>query len=178
MTIWLTADLHIGHYNIIRYCERPFKDLDSMHEIIISRWNNKVSDDDIVYILGDLGFVKRSGNIISDVIERLNGRKILIRGNHDKGEKVWYLDNGIDKIFDNYVTMEGSLLSHYPLVPDIYDGKKVKKIKEMLSEVYRREKCNFHYYAHTHRLPVEGENFMNVGMDLHDFFPVRYQKRL
>ena len=176
MVIWLTADLHIGHHNIIRYCERPFKDLNSMHETIIERWNDCISEEDTVYILGDLGFVKKSGKAISEVVKRLNGRKILIRGNHDKGEKNWYLENGIDEISGHYVTMEGSLLSHYPLELDIHDGKKVRKIKGILSEVYIRDKCKFHYYAHTHRIPVKGENFMNVGVDLHDYYPVRYRK--
>lgn len=78
MAIWLTADLHIGHFNIIRYCERPFKDLNTMHDTIIKKWNEYVSEKDIVYILGDLGFVKGSGNVISEVVERLKGHKILI----------------------------------------------------------------------------------------------------
>ena len=176
MTIWLTADLHIGHFNIIRYCNRPFDDLENMHQTIIRKWNERVGEADIVYILGDLGFVKGSGSEITGFLSRVNGKIYLIRGNHDKGEKKWYKNQGIKEVHDSYVILERSLLSHYPLEPDIYDGKRTKRIKERLSAVYRENDCSFHYYAHTHKPPAKGEDFMNVGVDLHDFYPVPFSK--
>jgi calcineurin-like phosphoesterase family protein len=176
MTIWLTADLHIGHFNIIRYCNRPFKDLDQMHETIIGKWNQRVQNGDIVYLLGDLGFVNRSDLEISSFLSRVNGEIYLIRGNHDKGEKNWYLKQGIREVHDHYLILENSLLSHYPMEHDIYDGKRTGKLKEMLSTVYLKNHCNYHYYAHTHRPPAEGDGFMNVGVDLHDYYPVKYLK--
>lgn len=178
MTIWLTADLHIGHFNIIRYCNRPFDDLDQMHETMIRKWNERVERGDNVYLLGDLGFVNRSGSEISEFISRVNGEIYLIRGNHDKGNKKWYLDQGISEVHDHYTILDGSLLSHYPMGSDVYDGKRTRKIKEMLSSVYMENDCNFHYYAHTHKSPVEGDDFMNVGVDLHDFYPVRYCRKV
>ena len=51
--IFITADLHLGHANIIRYCGRPYRDVNEMNEDLIRRWNSVVSDNDRVFFLGD-----------------------------------------------------------------------------------------------------------------------------
>lgn len=79
--IYYTADHHFGHSNIIRFCDRPFKNVIEMDETLINNWNNAVSDDDIVYILGNLVF--RSEKSASYYVERLKGTKHLVLGNHD-----------------------------------------------------------------------------------------------
>lgn len=48
-----TSDLHLGHANVIKFDNRPFANIDEMDQRIITRWNERVSDDDTVYILGD-----------------------------------------------------------------------------------------------------------------------------
>ena len=53
---YFTSDQHFGHYNIIRLCGRPFKAQEEMDEILLSKWNAKVKDNDTVFILGDLFF--------------------------------------------------------------------------------------------------------------------------
>lgn len=52
--IFVTSDLHLGHYNIIRYCKRPFNNLDDMNTKLVRNWNSVVSPKDTVYFLGDL----------------------------------------------------------------------------------------------------------------------------
>ena len=52
--IFYTSDLHLGHANVIRFDKRPFADVEEMDQYIITRWNNRVSEDDTVYILGDI----------------------------------------------------------------------------------------------------------------------------
>jgi calcineurin-like phosphoesterase family protein len=54
--IWLTADTHFGHTNILKYCGRPFSSIEEMDETLINNWNNKVNQDDTVYHLGDFSF--------------------------------------------------------------------------------------------------------------------------
>jgi calcineurin-like phosphoesterase family protein len=88
--IWFTSDLHLGHANIIKYTGRPFwtnghPDADMMDEQLIANWNNNVSDRDTIYILGDFCFWRKG---VSPMLyfTRLKGRKILIKGNHDKKE--------------------------------------------------------------------------------------------
>lgn len=80
--IFFTADLHFGHENIMRFDRRPFNSVEEMNKELIKRWNNKVSKDDTVYILGDIIWKSCNDNAI-DIIKALNGKKILITGNHD-----------------------------------------------------------------------------------------------
>lgn len=78
---YFIADTHFNHENIIKYCNRPFKDSKEMNEYIVNKWNSIVRKDDIVYHLGDVGF--GSTDELKELVGRLNGTKILIRGNHD-----------------------------------------------------------------------------------------------
>ena len=79
--IFFTADTHLGHENIIKYCNRPFASIEEHDEEIIKRWNEKIGPDDIVFHLGDFAFASES--YIKYVLEQLNGKKYLIFGNHD-----------------------------------------------------------------------------------------------
>lgn len=81
--IFFIGDLHFGHENVIKFDNRPYKTVDEMNEDLIRRWNNKVSPGDIVYVLGDLIW-KTYNKSAADLIKRLNGQIILIKGNHDR----------------------------------------------------------------------------------------------
>lgn len=83
MTEWIISDTHFGHYNIIDYCSRPFDSVTQMDRAMIARWKGTVGDKDIIYHLGDVG-LSNGRYDLSTVISQLPGRKILIRGNHDK----------------------------------------------------------------------------------------------
>lgn len=76
------ADWHYDHANCIAFDNRPFKNAKEMNEQLIERWNNVVSNDDIVYILGDMFWCKPKD--ATYVLDKLNGQKILIKGNHDR----------------------------------------------------------------------------------------------
>ena len=86
--IWFTSDTHFGHENIIKYCERPFKDYKEMDETIIKNWNERVADEDVVYFLGDFCFKKSkeapTGNVFEYYRKQLKGDIIFIQGNHDR----------------------------------------------------------------------------------------------
>lgn len=83
MRYFFTADLHLGHKNIIEYCNRPWKTVEEMNVGLISNWNSVVSPDDTVFFLGDLFFCGKQKAI--DILSNLNGRIHWIAGNHDKG---------------------------------------------------------------------------------------------
>lgn len=91
--IFFSSDHHFGHFNIIGYCNRPFKNIDHMNESLVEYWNETVSPNDVVYYLGDLAMNQYKAK---QYITRCNGRKILISGNHDKCWK------GQDKWIDFY----------------------------------------------------------------------------
>ena len=78
---FFTADPHFGHANIIKYCQRPFANVEEMDRVLTERWNAKIGSDDDVWILGDL--TMRSGATALNYLRQLNGHKHLILGNHD-----------------------------------------------------------------------------------------------
>lgn len=79
--IFFTSDTHFWHKNIIEHCDRPWDTVEEMNEGLIERWNEVVGPHDTVYHLGDFSF----GNLdkTTEVFTRLNGNKLLVKGNHD-----------------------------------------------------------------------------------------------
>lgn len=111
---FFTSDWHIGHENAIKFDERPFKNLDHMHETLIKRYNAVVPQSGICYFLGDMG---NKTEDIKKVINRLNGTKVLLWGNHDKGLTTMY-NCGFDVVLYSatlYIARQRVTLSHCPL---------------------------------------------------------------
>lgn len=84
MKTFVTSDTHFLHSNIIKYCSRPFNNVDEMDTALITIWNEIIAPEDIVFHLGDFAM---GGNFkleqILKILNSLNGKKILVRGNHD-----------------------------------------------------------------------------------------------
>lgn len=80
--LFFTSDTHFGHKNIIKYCDRPFATSEEMDEALIANWNSKVPTTGIVFVVGDFSMNCPMNRVI-EIRKRLNGRIILIRGNHD-----------------------------------------------------------------------------------------------
>lgn len=80
--LFLTADTHFGHANIVRYAQRPFASIEAHDEALIANWNATVAPGDIVYHLGDFAFASRDAT--AGYLQRLHGQVFLIEGNHDK----------------------------------------------------------------------------------------------
>ena len=74
--IYYIADMHFGHTNVICFDDRPFADTEQMDEVLIQNWNERVTADDTVYVLGD-AFWKNEENSIR-IMQRLQGHKHLI----------------------------------------------------------------------------------------------------
>ena len=79
--IYFTADLHFYHDNIIRHTQRPFYTAEEMNKCLIKKWNEKITSEDTIYILGD--FTMKGPEMASSILYSLKGKKYLIRGNHD-----------------------------------------------------------------------------------------------
>jgi len=185
--IWVTADPHFYHQNIIEYTQRfdpktgeLFKRVEDMNNMLEECWNRVVGTTDTVYIIGDLGWVSRDRLGMGRILKRVKGSKILIMGNHDHETNHWYTENGIAKVEPDYVILDDDMgrcmLSHYPFFPDKYDRQKVIDIKDRHKKVFDDNACVFHYYGHTHRPPVSNDWSCNVGVDLHDFYPIKFGK--
>lgn len=112
--IWLIGDTHFGHHNILKYCNRPFKNTDEMDNKIISNWNSVVKKLDKIIVVGDFSLDKKE-NIIK-IGNKLNGRKILLLGNHDKASKKTYYEAGFESVIDYPIIIEDfAIISHKPI---------------------------------------------------------------
>ncbi len=119
MTIHVVSDTHFNHANIIRFCDRPFASLAEMNEEMIDAWNNAVMPKDQVWVGGDFAYnAKDEGSIsVGKLFMALNGKKHLVRGNHDEQNRS-VLELPWTTITDlASVKIEGMrfVMCHYPL---------------------------------------------------------------
>lgn len=116
MTIRYIADMHFDHADIIAYDNRPFDTAEEMNEAMIRRWNSVVGQEDLTCILGD--FCAGDADRWRAILTRLNGRKLLIRGNHDDPAAVEAVRDLFEDIAD-YREIEDNgrhvVLCHYPI---------------------------------------------------------------
>lgn len=162
--IYFTADLHLGHYNIMKYCNRPFQTTKEMNDKIMDNWSNIVKKQDSVYILGDV--CMKPSELIIDQLCSLPGQKHLIIGNHDKHNL-----NHLSKCFKTinmYYELKYNdilfVLFHYPM--------------ESWNCSYHG---SVHLYGHVHNSEFLNEkivNRFNVCVDVNDFTPISIEKIL
>ena len=114
--VFLTSDTHFGHTGVCRFTRndgvtklRPWDNADEMDEAMVQRWNERVRPTDKVYHLGDVVINRRALKTLS----RLNGDKVLIRGNHDIFPDVEYRE--YFRELRAYHVMSGMILSHIPV---------------------------------------------------------------
>ena len=124
---YFIADTHFFHRNVIQYSQRPWNTIEEMTEGLIKNWNARVGKDDRVFVLGDFAFGNKE--MIKMVVPRLHGKKILIRGNHDIRNGVFYVEAGFAAVspYPMFYTDESHgftqrfLLSHEPIFPQVGD---------------------------------------------------------
>jgi calcineurin-like phosphoesterase family protein len=149
--IFFTSDQHYGHTNIIKYCKRPYKDVDEMNRDLITRHNSVVGPLDYVYHLGD--FALMHTGTAHDILKKLNGAKhILVKGNHDKSLKVMKEVIGFDEVYEK-LEWNGWMLQHHP----------IKTHKKLL--------C-----GHVHIAWRRIDDIINVGVDQWNYTPVTIEQ--
>lgn len=150
--IFLISDEHYNHSPIINYCGRPFPDTKVMREILIKNHNEYVSEDDIVYHLGDFA-LSSSWQDMSNILKKLKGKHILILGNHDHN-KIWdYVEAGFQSVHTSFM-LEDYLLVHDP-APACGGIKTI--------------------HGHLHNIgPKIAENTYSVCVELHNYTPVNF----
>lgn len=113
--IFLIGDCHFGHRNIIKYCNRPFMDVEDMTGKQISYWNSVVGKNDIVYVVGDFALCGKQK--IIEIGKQLNGRKRLILGNHDQASVNTYREAGFEFVYNHSIVLDDFfIVSHVPMV--------------------------------------------------------------
>lgn len=183
MTIFFTSDYHINHFNIIKYCNRPFKNVDEMNEEIIARHNAVVKKDDTVYNLGDFIF-----NIDNEkgIVRRLNGKQILIYGNHDSIHpankrfkdkdqqfKIHIRAGWTEVAIEKTLTLKGGKVVRLHHMP--YRNEEDVKERHHLHRLKDDAVPLLHGHVHTEyktSLTKRGTVMINVGVDVWGFTPV------
>lgn len=157
MKIWFTSDTHFNHANIIEYCQRPFKDVNHMNHAMVNNWNSVVSPEDRVYHVGDFAMGNKSH--WERFCKALNGCKILIRGNHDKGN-TFMLSIGFAEVYETL--MYGDPADPWKLVHDP-EGQTGKIL------------CG-HVHTSWRRKMTPELDAINVGVDQWGFRPVSFEE--
>ncbi len=158
--IWFTADLHFGHTNIMKYCNRPFSSTEEMDKTILDNINGYVMQDDELYILGDFAMPGRHRlDYALSCFNKINCKNIiLIKGNHDSPEILEFPWKAVYQYLELNLTGKTPLvLFHFPM--EEWDGY---------------YKNSIHLHGHQHNLsPSKSEvRKFDVGVDTWKFCPV------
>lgn len=153
--IWVTADHHFGHANIIKHCARPFGTAQEMDAHLVSVWNSMVGAADLVYHLGDFAY---RGQPQERYLRRLCGTVHLVRGNHDKRPEGAGFAS-VQDVLRLVVNGRQFWLSHYPHLSWPGSGR-----------------GSIHLHGHCHgKIPDAGRRF-DVGVDVWGFAPVPLER--
>ena len=164
MKRFVVADLHFGHENIIKYEKRPFADYREMDKKLIEDWNSIVGKNDLVYVLGDFTLTRRK-ELITRLVNKLNGRKVLIMGNHDTRKPKDYIECGFEVATRKPMMVEpGVILMHEPFNDD--------------SLIYGNY-IYFFGHVHANRTMMDDyRNCMCVSVERVDYKPVDLDKAI
>ena len=106
MATWFTADLHLGHSNIIDYCGRPFANVDAMSRALIDNWNQAIAEDDTIWVIGDFALGKTAETL--PLVAELTGHKILIASSSASGTKSSVTRSGLRPATAAMASMESA----------------------------------------------------------------------
>ena len=153
---WVASDHHLGHVGVTKFLNadgtklRPWDDPDEMDEEIIKRHNELVTPNDRVYFLGDVVINRRC----LPTIARLNGKKVLIKGNHDIFRLEEYMQYFEDIRAYKVMPKERIIMSHIPVHPS------------------QLERWSGNIHGHLHGNNLDDPRYINVSMEQIDYRPV------
>ena len=161
METWLISDTHFGHENILNFEQkdgtklRSFSSAGEMDEVMIRNWNAVVKPDDKVYHLGDVAFAKFA--YVQEIFSRLNGQKVLIKGNHDNWFKLSQYAQLFKDVRASHV-LDGILLAHIPIHP------------------LSLERWKGQVHGHLHNLVVPDSRYLNVSVERIEYTPINFHE--
>lgn len=181
---YFTSDPHYYHENIVKLCDRPFRSVHHMNENLVRNHNFVVQPGDIVYFLGDVVMGRNFEDNLR-IIDRLNGYKILVVGNHDRPSYAWSKSNETKQrrwyevyrrhfdvvLSDNVagwpITLGGikMVMSHYPYTGDSHDQDRHAKLRPTDAGLPL-------IHGHVHERWRTRDRMFNVGVDVNNFTPV------
>jgi calcineurin-like phosphoesterase family protein len=186
--VFFSSDWHIGHKNVLKFSNRPFKDIEHMHRVLINNYNHSVGDQGVCYFLGDHGLC--GSDTMRKVMKQLKGIKVLVLGNHDKGINTMY-NMGFDVVLHGatlQIANQRVTMSHCPLFGvyrentegmrggrknENWHGEHLEKRRIFTTPDYGQ----FHLHGHIHS-PNSGKSQKildrqyDVGVDANNYTPV------
>ena len=168
--VWFTSDTHFSHANIIKYGDRPFKDVTEMNEELIRRWNETVPEDGIVFHLGD--FCLGGSKEWNDIMCRLHSKIYLILGNHDmKAFRQGYVGRFESVTQQMCIRVGGQsiILNHNPFLA--YGGS-YRDVWQLFGHVHSGPRA--HTGLDNPRLNYLLPRQYDVGVDNNDYRPVSF----
>ena len=159
MRLFFSSDLHLGHFNILRYCNRPFETIEEYNDTVVRNFNERVKDDDLVFHIGDYCFRSKSGrgegeaSKAKEYQSRFKGNWIYVAGNHDR-------NNSLKTSIESIVIRHG--------------GKRIKLVHK---PEFADANYELNFVGHVHekwqikRLTEESIMY-NVGVDSNNFRPL------
>lgn len=154
--IFVISDLHLGHKNILNFTHhdgtkmRDFESIQHMHIYIMDKWNDVVTNQDKIYVLGDVAFNKEGLKWLN----LFNGKKRLVLGNHDKFPTKLYLEY-FSEVY-GVRQINGVWLTHVPMHPDCVNQERVK--------------VNIH--GHLHKNFIDHPKYYNVSVERINYTPI------
>jgi len=157
--IWFTADFHLSHKNIIKYCNRPFKSVEEMDDSIIINLTESVKSGDILYFLGDLTFKKETAIEFFDILKGIEIHYII--GNHDSKEVINIARQfcaSVTNLTDIYIHDQPISLCHYAM------------------RVWNKSHFNaWQLYGHSHGSLGPIGKQCDVGVDTNNYRPISFE---
>lgn len=178
--VYWTSDTHWGHKNIIKYCNRPFSNVEEMNCKLVENWNKMVEEDAIIFHLGDFAF--GGTTMWKEIRSALRGRIVLIKGNHDFDKWRPEYDSLFDGVYPQLrLNLHGTsiYMNHFPFL--CYPG------------YYNKENPTIQLFGHVHSMPEHYTNGMksdnpdiqrlssllptqyDVGVDNNNYTPVSWE---
>ena len=166
MKYWFTSDYHLGHANIIKYCERPFANVEEMNKVIIRNHNSRVKLEDTVFFIGDfcfkntVGGKEGEGNLdrAEHYLKQLNGRFVFIQGNHDS-------NNSLKTCIKGVIIKLGGEELYLTHIPENFNHNFKLNLVGHVHEAWKIKKVN------------KGKNILvNVGVDVWRFMPIKIEE--
>ena len=163
--IFFTADTHFGHTSILQFCNRPWKTIAKMNRALIRNWNDSISENDTVYILGDFVWAGPSKqHEVETIVNKLNGTKILVYGNHDRLTPIQYTECGIHQVIYPYTKYLSYYLFHDPALA-------------VACPNYSICITGHHHGIYGKTREVKGNKIIiDVGVDIWDYKPVEFNE--
>lgn len=147
---FIISDTHFKEPHILKLSRKNFKNSKEHDDLIINNWNRIVGKDDTIYHLGDIGSLTQGE--LTNLLKKLNGKKILIKGNHDKMDNEYYLKCGFAEVYDGpYFYNKQIVLSHEPIPID--------------------NKYFINIHGHLHSAVLDLNNYYNASVDVNFYRP-------